>query len=724
MGLNNHLITLLVLSLLLTACQQETQTNEDTAVNYANIEVSYPATEKQDVVDNYHGTDVTDAYRWLEDDRSEETGAWVSAQNEATFGYLEQIPFREQMERRLTELVNYARTSSPFRVGDYYFFSKNDGLQNQSVIYIQDGLEGEPRVFIDPNQLNEDGTTSIGLMGADKTNKYMAYSRSDAGSDWRKMYVRDIETNTDLEDELEWVKFSGAAWFGDGFFYSRYPAPAEGDELKGDNTMHSVYYHKLGTPQSADKLIFSDEENPAYYHFGYTTEEEDFFILNQQPGTDGFAVYVLDLRKSNSLDNPNFELLFDGFSNKNYVVHNEGEDFWVQTDYEAPNYRLVKMKLTEPAPENWMDVLPESDNLLQSVSTGGGYFFAQYLEKATDHVYRMKYDGSDRQEVTLPGLGNVGGFGGKAEEEQLFYTFRSFTYPPTVFSYNVATGESTPFFEPELPFDPTDFEEKQVTYTSKDGTPVTMFIVHKKGMELDGDNPTYLYGYGGFNISLTPSFSAFRFAMLENGGVFAMPNLRGGGEYGEEWHQAGMLMNKQNVFDDFIAAAEYLIDEGYTRSEKLAIAGGSNGGLLVGAAMTQRPDLFAVAFPAVGVMDMLRYHRFTVGKGWIPEYGCADSTQAEFENLVAYSPLHNLEDGTAYPATMVTTADHDDRVVPAHSFKFAARLQEAHEGENPVLIRIETDAGHGAGKPISKSIEEQADLWSFFFYNTDSKVNF
>ncbi|MEL6392986.1 MAG: prolyl oligopeptidase family serine peptidase [Bacteroidota bacterium] len=724
MGLNNHLITLLVLSLLVTACEQDATTNETSAVNYANIEVNYPTTEKQDVVDNYHGTDVVDSYRWLEDDRSEETGAWVAAQNEATFGYLEQIPFREQMERRLTELVNYARTSSPFRVGDYYFFSKNDGLQNQAVIYIQDGLEGEPRVFIDPNQLNEEGTTSIGLMGADKTNRYMAYSRSDAGSDWRKMYVRDIETNTDLEDELEWVKFSGAAWYGDGFFYSRYPAPAEGDELKGDNTMHSVYYHKLGTPQSEDKLIFNDEANPAYYHFGYTTEEEDFFILNQQPGTDGFAVYVLDLRESNALDNPSFDLLFDGFSNKNYVVHNEGEDFWVQTDYEAPNYRLVKMKVGEPAPEAWTDVLPESENLLQSVSTGGGYFFAQYLEKATDHVYRMNYDGSDMQEVNLPGLGNVGGFGGKAEEEQLFYTFRSFTYPPTVFSYNVATGESTPFFEPELPFDPTAFEEKQVTYNSKDGTPVTMFIVHKKGMELDGQNPTYLYGYGGFNISLTPSFSAFRFAMLENGGVFAMPNLRGGGEYGEEWHQAGMLMNKQNVFDDFISAAEYLIDEGYTNSDKLAIAGGSNGGLLVGAAMTQRPDLFAVAFPAVGVMDMLRYHRFTVGKGWIPEYGCADSSRAEFENLVAYSPVHNLEDGTAYPATMVTTADHDDRVVPAHSFKFAARLQEAHEGENPVLIRIETDAGHGAGKPISKSIEEQADLWSFFFYNTDSPVNF
>ncbi|MEO0789411.1 MAG: prolyl oligopeptidase family serine peptidase [Bacteroidota bacterium] len=724
MGLNNHLITLLVLSLLVTACEQDATTNETSAVNYANIEVNYPTTEKQDVVDNYHGTDVVDSYRWLEDDRSEETGAWVAAQNEATFGYLEQIPFREQMERRLTELVNYARTSSPFRVGDYYFFSKNDGLQNQAVIYIQDGLEGEPRVFIDPNQLNEEGTTSIGLMGADKTNRYMAYSRSDAGSDWRKMYVRDIETNTDLEDELEWVKFSGAAWYGDGFFYSRYPAPAEGDELKGDNTMHSVYYHKLGTPQSEDKLIFNDEANPAYYHFGYTTEEEDFFILNQQPGTDGFAVYVLDLRESNALDNPSFDLLFDGFSNKNYVVHNEGEDFWVQTDYEAPNYRLVKMKVGEPAPEAWTDVLPESENLLQSVSTGGGFFFAQYLEKATDHVYRMNYDGSDMQEVNLPGLGNVGGFGGKAEEEQLFYTFRSFTYPPTVFSYNVATGESTPFFEPELPFDPTAFEEKQVTYNSKDGTPVTMFIVHKKGMELDGQNPTYLYGYGGFNISLTPSFSAFRFAMLENGGVFAMPNLRGGGEYGEEWHQAGMLMNKQNVFDDFISAAEYLIDEGYTNSDKLAIAGGSNGGLLVGAAMTQRPDLFAVAFPAVGVMDMLRYHRFTVGKGWIPEYGCADSSRAEFENLVAYSPVHNLEDGTAYPATMVTTADHDDRVVPAHSFKFAARLQEAHEGENPVLIRIETDAGHGAGKPISKSIEEQADLWSFFFYNTDSPVNF
>ncbi|MEM6396220.1 MAG: prolyl oligopeptidase family serine peptidase [Bacteroidota bacterium] len=724
MRLINHLLLFTVLIAMMSSCEQEPKTTQNNEVKYPKIEVTYPETEKQEVVDNYHGTAVADPYRWLEDDRSEETGSWVAAQNEATFGYLEQIPFREQMERRLTELVNYARTSSPFRVGEYYFFSKNDGLQNQSVIFYQEGIDGEPKVFIDPNQLNAEGTTSIGLMGADKSNRYMAYSRSEAGSDWRTMYVRDITTNTDLEDELMWVKFSGAAWYKDGFFYSRYPAPKAGDELKGDNTMHAVYYHKLGTPQSEDMLIFQDEENPAYYHFGYTTEEEDFFILNQQPGTDGFAVHVLDLRKSNPLENPQFELLFGGFSNKNYVVHNEGEDFYVQSDYEAPNYRLVKMNVNAPDTENWEDVLPETDNLLQSVSTGGGYFFAQYLEKATDHVYRMKYDGSDRQEVSLPGLGNVGGFSGKADEDQLFYTFRSFTYPPTVFSYNVATGESEPFFEPDLPFDPTDFEEKQVTYNSKDGTPVTMFIVHKKGMELDGQNPTYLYGYGGFNISLTPSFSAFRFAMLENGGVYAMPNLRGGGEYGEEWHQAGMLMKKQNVFDDFIAAAEYLIEEGYTNSDKLAIAGGSNGGLLVGAAMTQRPELFAAAFPAVGVMDMLRYHRFTVGKGWIPEYGCADSSQTDFENLVAYSPLHNLEDGTVYPATMVTTADHDDRVVPAHSFKFAARLQEAHEGENPVLIRIATDAGHGAGKPISKTIEEQADMWSFFFYNTDSKVNF
>ena len=710
---------------LLTACTEPAAENDNmTTANadYPAIPVSYPTTEKVDQTDDYHGTPVADEYRWLEDDNSPETKAWVTAQNETTFGYLDQIPFRKAFADRMTELVDYPRIGAPSKVGDYYIWSKNDGLQNQSVYYYKKGEDGEEKVFIDPNTLNAEGTTAIGLLGADKDNRYMAYRRSEAGSDWGKIYVRDLATNEDLDDELEWIKFGGAGWYNDGFFYSRYPAPAPGEALKGNNLMHSVYYHQLGTPQSADKLIYEDRDNPTYYHYGGTTEEEDYFVMYAAPGTDGFAMYYLPLDGKN-LPQGRPIALFPETTQKSSLVHNDGKNFWILTDVDAPNYRLVKIDLDRPAPSNWTDVIPESDNLLASVTTGGGYLFANYLEKATDRYYRMDYDGGDKQAIELPGLGSAGGFSGKEDEQKLYYGFTSFTYPYTIFEYDVATGESRPFFAPKLKYDPTDFEESQVTYTSKDGTPVTMFLVHQKGLKLDGNNPTYLYGYGGFNISLSPSFSAFRIPMLENGAVFAMANLRGGGEYGEEWHQGGMLKNKQNVFDDFIAAGEWLIEKGYTNKDKLGIAGGSNGGLLVGAAMTQRPDLFAVAFPAVGVMDMLRYHKFTVGKGWIPEYGSSEDPEM-FPVLRAYSPLHNLKDGTEYPSTMVTTADHDDRVVPAHSFKYAARLQEAHAGENPVLIRVAVDAGHGAGKPISKTIEEQADIWSFFFYETDSPVKY
>ena len=712
--------SLFALLLLLTACATDQTDPMSKDASYPSIPVTYPETEKIEHTDVYGDVEVRDDYHWLEDDNAADTKAWVTAQNEATFGYLEQIPFRTAFEERLTELVNYPRVGAPFKVGDYYIWSKNDGLQNQSVYYYRKGKEGEEKVFIDPNTMNEEGTTAIGLLGADDSDRYMAYRRSEAGSDWGKIYVRDITTNEDLDDELEWVKIGGAGWYNDGFFYSRYPTPAPGEELKGNNLMHSIYYHKLGTPQSEDVLVYEDKDNPTFYHYGGTTEEEDYMIMYAAPGTDGYAVYYWPLDGKN-LPSGKPVALFPETTQKSGVVHSEGKEFWVRTDVGAPNYRLVKINLDQPGEDNWVEILPETDNLLASVSTGGGYLFANYLEKATDRYYRMKYDGSDKQPIDLPGLGSAGGFGGEKDAEKLYYSFTSFTYPTTIFEYDVASGESQPFFEPDLKFDPADFVEKQVTFKSKDGTPVTMFIVHKKGLELDGNNPTYLYGYGGFNISLGPSFSTFRIPMLENGAVYAMANLRGGGEYGEEWHQAGMLKNKQNVFDDFIAAGEYLIAENYTRKEKLAIAGGSNGGLLVGACMTQRPDLFAVAFPAVGVMDMLRYHKFTVGKGWIPEYGSSEDPEM-FEYLRGYSPLHNLKDGTEYPATMVTTADHDDRVVPAHSFKFAARLQEAHAGENPVLIRVAVDAGHGAGKPISKTIEEQADLWSFFFYETDSPV--
>jgi prolyl oligopeptidase len=492
---------------------------------------------------------------------------------------------------------------------------------------------------------------------------------------------------------LEWCKFTGASWWKDGFFYSRYPEPAKGAEYSGDNKFHSIFYHKIGTPQSEDQLVYRDEENPDYYHFGGVTEDNNYFIMYKQPGTDGFSTFYKDLENDGD-----FVELFGGFKNKSSIVHHMNGKFLVLTDIDAPNYRLVEVDLANPSQENWKDIIPESDNLLESVNTGGGKLFASYLEKATNRIYRSEYDGSGREEIKLPGLGSAGGFGGRENQETLFYSFTSFTYPSTIFKYDVKTGESSLFHKTELKFEPKDYIEKQVMYKSKDGTEVSMFIVHRKDIKLDGNNPTYLYGYGGFNVSLTPSFSTTRIVFLENGGVFAMANLRGGGEY--------------------------LIAEKYTNSDKLAIAGGSNGGLLVGACMTQRPDLFAVALPAVGVMDMLRYHKFTVGKGWIPEYGSSENSEEEFKNLISYSPLHNLKEGVSYPATMVTTADHDDRVVPAHSFKFAAQLQKSHVGDNPVLIRIEEKAGHGAGKPISKILDEQADIWSFVFYNTNSAVKY
>lgn len=713
-----NLFLLFFLTCILAACQQEGPTNE-TDMNFPAIEVSYPETATEDVTDEYFGQSVADPYRWLEDDNAENTKDWVKVQNEVTGGYLDKIPFRDAVRDRYEELFNYPKYSAPFKVGDYYFFNKNDGLQNQSVIYRQKGLDGEPKVFIDPNLISKEGTTAIGISGLSKDNKFMVISQSDAGSDWQKLYVYDVESMEKTGDVIEWVKFGGASFWKDGFFYSRYPEPKEGDELKGNNLMHSVYYHKLGDPQSKDKLVFEDKENPTYYHFGNVTEDERYHILFQQPGTNGFKTMYKDLNAGGD-----YVTLFDGYSNKSSVVHSIGNKFLVLTDIDAPNYRLIEVDLKNPGKENWKDVIPETENLLQGCNTGGGKLFANYLEKATDRIYEMDYDGSNRKEIKLPGLGSAGAPGGKENNKVLFYSYTSFLYPPTIFKYDVETGESTLFQKTTLKYNPEEYVEKQVTYNSKDGTPVTMFLVHKKDIQQDGNNPCLLYAYGGFNVSLSPSFSTSRVMLLENGGVFALPNLRGGGEYGEDWHKGGMLMNKQNVFDDFIAAAEYLIAEGYTQKSKLAIQGGSNGGLLVGAVMTQRPDLYAVAFPAVGVMDMLRYHKFTVGKGWIPEFGSSEQSAEMFQYLLGYSPVHNIEDGTAYPSTMVTTGDHDDRVVPAHSFKFAAALQKAHTGSNPVLIRIETDAGHGAGKPTSKIIDEQADIYSFLFYNTNTPVKY
>ena len=580
-------------------------------------------------------------------------------------------------------------------------------------------MEGEPEVFIDPNQLSKTGTISISLIGFSKDNKYVAFAQSKGGSDWQQIGVMEIANKKVLSDELNWVKFSGASWYKDGFFYSRYPAPKQGEELKGNNQFHSIYYHQLGTKQAADKLVFEDRSQPNMYHFGSVTEDKKYHIVYAAPGTDGYATYYKDLEKDGD-----YHLLFKGYNKKSDVIFHKNGKFLVKTDIGASNYRLVAIDIQKPAEENWATIIPESANLLQSVSTGGGYLFAQYLEKASTRMYRFDYDGSNKTEINLPGIGSAGGLSGKEEDTTLFYAFTSFIYPNTIFKYDVKTGVSSLFHESKLRFNPTDFEEKQVFYKSKDGTEVSMFLVHKKGLVLNGQNPCYLYGYGGFNVSLSPFFSASRLILLENGGVFALPNLRGGGEYGETWHQDGMLLKKQNVFDDFIAAANYLIDNKYTSSNKLAIAGGSNGGLLVGACMTQRHDLFAIAFPAVGVMDMLRYHKFTVGKGWIPEYGNSETNLVHFNNLLSYSPLHNLKDGYSYPATMITTADHDDRVVPAHSFKFAAQLQKSHKSKVPVLIRIAIDAGHGAGKPTAKIIEEEADRWAFFFQNTNSPVKY
>jgi len=679
----------------------------------------YPVSRKAKQVDDYHGTLIEDPYRWLEDDCATEVEDWVKAQNKVTFDYLNNIPYREAIATRYSKLFDFPKMYSPIKVGAYFFYYKNEGLQNQAVIYRQKGLEGEPSIFIDPNELSTKGTVAITLLGSSKDNKYLAYAQSQAGSDWQEIHIMEVATGKKLPDIIQWVKFSGAAWYKNGFYYSRFPPAKDGGELSEKNIFHSVYYHELGTEQATDILVFRDEDKPEPNHYCTVTEDEKYLVMYAALGTDGYELLYKNLTNSKA----EFIKIFAGYAHKNNVVRHKNGKFLVHTDFGAPKYRLVEVDINNFEPENWVEIIPEKKDLLQKVTKGGGKLFAEYLQHATSRIHQLDDQGNFEKEIQLPGLGSVLGFSDKKEVTQLFYSFTSFVYPGTIFIYDVEKGLSTPFFEMDLKFDPTQFEEKQVFYTSKDGTQVSMFLVHKKGLVLDGNNPTFLYGYGGFNVNLTPNFSASRFVLLENGGVYAMPNLRGGGEYGEAWHQGGMLHQKQNVFDDFIAAAEYLIIEKYTQSKKLAIAGGSNGGLLVGACMTQRPALFAVAFPAVGVLDMLRYHKFTIGYAWAVEYGSSDEAE-HFDNLLNYSPLHNLKKGTSYPATMVTTGDHDDRVVPAHSFKFAAALQNAHEGEKPVLIRIATDAGHGAGKPTSKIIEEQADQWTFFFYNTNTTVNY
>ncbi|GAB4377824.1 MAG: prolyl oligopeptidase family serine peptidase [Salibacteraceae bacterium] len=678
--------------------------------------LKYPDTRKDTVVDEYFGHKVEDPYRWLEDDMSEETAQWVKAQNELTFGYLKSIPYRDAICKRLTDLWNYEKYSAPAIHGDYTYFFKNDGLQNQSVLYRQKG-DGEPEVFLDPNSFSEDGTTSLAGLSFTTDGSLLAYQISEGGSDWRKVIVMDTKTGSILEDTLVDIKFSGIAWKGnDGFYYSSYDKPKDGSALSGITQQHKLYYHQLGTSQNDDQLVFGGSETPRRYISGYVTEDNRYLVISAAQSTSGNELYIQDLSKPGSTILP----VVENFENDHWVVHSEGDKLFISTNLNAPNTKVVVTTIDAPEPENWVDFIPETENVLR-VSTCGGHFFANYLRDATSYVVQFDAEGNRVREVELPGVGSAGGFSGRRQDTRLYYTFTNYVYPPTIFSYDIKTGKSEVYKRSEVDFDPSDYESKQVFYTSKDGTRVPMIITHKKGIQLNGDNPTLLYGYGGFNISLTPSFSTSNIVLLENGGVFAVANLRGGGEYGEAWHQAGTKMNKQNVFDDFIAAAQWLIDKGYTRPEKLAIAGGSNGGLLVGAVMTQRPELVQVAMPAVGVLDMLRYHKFTAGAGWAYDYGTSEESEEMFKYLLSYSPVHNVKPGTNYPATLITTADHDDRVVPAHSFKFAAALQAAQAGDRPVLIRIETKAGHGAGKPTSMIIEEQCDKWAFMFWNMGYK---
>ena len=681
----------------------------------------YPSSRKADQVDDYHGTKVADPYRWLENPDSEETKAWVEEQNQITFSYLGEIPVREQIKQRLTQLWNYEKYGSPFKEGDRYFYFKNDGLQNQSVLYTLTSLDAEPTVLLDPNTLSEDGTIALSGLSITEDGKLMAYGLSTSGSDWIEWKVRDVETGNDLSDHLKWVKFSGTSWThdGEGFFYSRYDEPNEATKLEDINYYQKLYYHKLGTPQSADILIYHRPDQKEWMFGAGVTEDGRYLIISIDRGTDPKnLVLYKDLQTP---DSPVVELISEFEANYSFI-DNDGSVFWFRTDLDAPRGRVIAIDSNNPARDNWQEIIPQAAETLEGVGLLNNQFVADYLKDARSSIKIFNLDGSFIREVELPGIGSAGGFGGKRYDTETFYTFTSFTTPGTIYRYNMVSGESTLFRKPNVAFNPDEYETKQVFYSSKDGTQVPMFITHKKGLQLDGNNPTLLYGYGGFNVSLTPSFSVSRLVWMEMGGVYALPNLRGGGEYGEEWHQAGTKLNKQNVFDDFIAAAEWLINNKYTQPAKLAINGGSNGGLLVGACMTQRPDLFGAALPAVGVMDMLRFHKFTIGWAWCSDYGSPENLD-EFKALYAYSPLHNLKPGTPYPATMITTADHDDRVVPAHSFKFAAALQEAHAGEKPVLIRIETKAGHGAGKPTTKIIEELADEWAFLVQSLDIPLN-
>ena len=677
--------------------------------------LNYPVTRRDEgVADAYHGTRIADPYRWLEDDNSEETKAWVKAQNEVTFSFLKAIPKRDQIRERLRKAWNYERTGIPFEHGGRWFFTRNSGLQNQSVLYVTESLEQEARVLLDPNLLSQDGTTSLTEIAPSEDGRLLVYGVSKAGSDWQEFRVKDIATGRDTSDVLKWIKFSGASWAkdGSGFYYSRYPQPKKGAALTGANKNHKVYFHKLGTPQAADRLVYARPDHPDWGMYAHVTEDGGYLILTITQGTDTKnRVYYLDLVTPGA----KVVELLDDFDADYGFIENAGSVFFFRTDLDAPRYRVIAIDVTSPGRKNWREIIPEGKDKLESVTCVGGQLLCERLKDARSAVTAHDMDGRLLREIALPGIGSAGGFGGRRKDKITHYSFTSFTSPGAIYRYDIASGQSTLWKEPKVEFDATPYETKQVFVTSRDGTRVPMFLVHRKGLKLDGGNATLLYGYGGFDISLTPNFSISRAIWLEMGGVYAVANLRGGGEYGAEWHLAGTKLRKQNVFDDFIACAEWLRDEGFTSPRKLAIMGGSNGGLLVGACMTQRPDLFGAALPAVGVMDMLRFHKFTIGWAWKSDYGSSEDAK-EFRALLAYSPLHNLKPGARYPATLITTADHDDRVVPAHSFKFAARLQECQAKDGPpVLIRIETSAGHGAGTALAKVIEETADEWAFLW---------
>ncbi|MCS4308062.1 prolyl oligopeptidase [Rheinheimera pacifica] len=716
-----HVLSILAVSLL-AACGSEsktdiaTQPNSVTMTEAAKTTFSYPQTAKGDVVDSYFEQKIADPYRWLEDDRSSETEAWVKAQNKVTFDYLGQIPYREQIKQKLAASWNYEKVTAPFKEGKYTYFYKNDGLQNQYVLYRQ--LEdGSSEVFLDPNTFSSDGTTSLAEVSFSKDGSMLAYSISEGGSDWRKIIIIDVETKKPLEAELTDVKFSSISWLGnEGFYYSSYDKP-DGSELSAKTDQHKLYYHKLGSAQKDDAVIFGGTEAQKHRYVGASVTEDDrYLLISAAVSTSGNKLFLKDLTKP---DSPLVTIL-DHTDSDTDLLDNDGSKLFLVTNLNAPNKKVVTVDAAKPQPENWQDLIPQTDNVL-SVSTGAGYIFAEYMVDAIAKVQQYDYSGKQVRDITLPGVGSVGGFSGKKDDQKLYYTFTNYITAQTIYDFSPTDGNSSVYSKSGAKFDSDNYVSEQVFYSSKDGTKVPMIISYKKGLKRDGSNPTMLYGYGGFNISLTPAFNIPNAVWMDLGGVYAVPSLRGGGEYGKAWHQAGTQLQKQNVFDDFIAAAEYLQKEGYTSKDKLAIRGGSNGGLLVGAVMTQQPELIKVALPAVGVLDMLRYHTFTAGAGWAYDYGTSEQSKEMFEYLLAYSPVHNVKSGVAYPATMVTTADHDDRVVPAHSFKFAAELQAKDAGVNPQLIRIETNAGHGAGTPVSKQIEQTADMVSFTLYNMGYK---